>query len=314
MKKYILIISIFILCLSSSLFGQQNKMLTHFIFDKMTVNPGSTGINMKEGLCATSIYRNQWDRVAGAPNSALLNLEGNFERYLPGGVGLSFYHDAIGVTRQNNLLLNYSYHFELPTGKLGIGLGVGIMSLGYNETEWVTPDNNTNDGSLPDFLSQTVLDANLGAYYQDDNGWYAGLSTANLPSSDFDLLNFQNQRHYYLMGGYKFVSPFSGTIDPLDFEANLMTRSDFVKSSLDLNIRAIWDNKFWAGITYRTLDAIGLMVGMNLTENFLVGYSYDANMFNRLNNISSGSHELLVRYCHFLPPPPVTKSRNPRYL
>ena len=314
MKKYILVISVFTFVLSSTLYGQQNKMLTHFIFDKMTVNPGSTGVGMKEGFCGTSIYRNQWDRVAGAPNSALLNIEGNFERYLPGGIGLSFFHDAIGVARQNNLLLNYSYHFDLPSGTLGAGIGLGIMSFGMNNAEWVTPDNNPNDQSLPQAMTEIALDANFGVYYSDKQGWYAGLSMMNLPTSEYEMLNFQNQRHYYIMGGYRLASPFGGDLAPLDLDFNMMTRTDMVKTSLDLNVRAIWQDLFWAGFSYRTVDALGIMAGMQITQEFLIGYSYDINMFNKFSNISRGSHELLVRYCYLLPPPPVTKSRNPRYL
>jgi hypothetical protein len=45
-------------------------------------------------------------------NSAVLNVEANMNRFFPGGVGISFYHDAIGFSRQNNLLLNYSYPIQ----------------------------------------------------------------------------------------------------------------------------------------------------------------------------------------------------------
>ncbi len=82
-------------------FAQQDKLLTHWIYDKMSLNPGETGID--DGICGTLIYRNQWDKVSGAPNSAVLNVEANINDYIPGGVGVSFYHDAIGFLRQNNL-------------------------------------------------------------------------------------------------------------------------------------------------------------------------------------------------------------------
>ena len=90
-------------CLPFVSVAQQDKLLTHFIFDKMSINPGETGID--EGLCGAMIYRNQWNRVTGAPNSFVLNAEANINDYFPGGVGISFYHDAIGFARQNNFLL-----------------------------------------------------------------------------------------------------------------------------------------------------------------------------------------------------------------
>ena len=65
-------------------YAQQDKLVTHFMFDKMSINPGKTGIDMYNGICATSIYRNQWDKVNGAPNSTVLNIESNLSRFFPG--------------------------------------------------------------------------------------------------------------------------------------------------------------------------------------------------------------------------------------
>ena len=73
-KKFILLTTV-LSVISSLSFGQQDKLITHFIYDKMSINPGETGID--DGICATSIYRDQWDKVNGAPNSAVLNIEAN---------------------------------------------------------------------------------------------------------------------------------------------------------------------------------------------------------------------------------------------
>lgn len=308
MRTKLLIISA--LCFISSMsYAQQNKMLTHFIFDKMSVNPGATGVGMSNTVCATTIYRNQWDRVNGAPTSALLNLEGELSRFLPGGVGLSFYHDAIGFARQNNVVLNYSYHFPLPNGTLGVGAGLGLVSYGMNPN-WVTPDGNPEDPQLPQGVTEANFDANFGVYYLDNAGWYAGLSTTHIPASELEQLNFNTARHYYAMGGYLYKSAFDVTNLDLDF--NAMLRTELVKYSGELNVRAIWQDLFWAGATYRVEDAIGIMAGVQFSS-FRIGYSYDITT-NALQTISRGSHEILLKYCYPIPPPPVTISRNPRYL
>lgn len=309
MKENVLIIIVLLFSLIHKSFGQQEKLLTHFIFDKMSINPGSTGLGMLNGVCGTAIYRNQWDKVNGAPNSALFNAEANLSRYFPSAVGISFYHDAIGFARQNNVVLNYSYHLPLGDGTLGMGLGLGLVSYGMNPT-WVVPDD-PNDPNLPQAVTESNLDANFGLYYLSNNGWYAGLSSVHLPAAQMDLLNFSTVRHYYGMGGYRQLEAFG--VSSLDFDYNLLIRSDFVKTSADINVRAIWDGLYYGGLTIRPSDAIGLMAGIQLPNNFIFGYSYDITI-NKLSSISAGSHELFVRYCYFLPPPPVTKSRNPRYL
>jgi type IX secretion system PorP/SprF family membrane protein len=309
MRRILLVLSVLTIAFVSSVNAQQNKILTHFIFDKMSINPGASGVGMDDGFCGTAIYRNQWDRVNGAPNSALLNIEGNLSRYKVHGFGLSFYHDAIGFARQNNVTLNYSYHLNVGNGLLGIGAGLGLVSYGMNPT-WVTPDGIPQDNSLPQGVTEANFDANFGLYYKSYDGWYAGISATHLPASQLEQLNFETARHYFAMGGYRYRDAFGVTNFDLDF--NALMRTELVKYSADLNVRAIFNNKIWGGFTYRTFDAIGLMAGIDL-NGILLGYSYDITT-NQLADVSWGSHEIFVRYCHFLPPPPVTKSRNPRYL
>lgn len=305
MKKNLLVFAVFMGAFASTVSAQQEKLLTHFIFDKMSINPGSTG--MDDGICGTLIYRNQWDKFNGAPNSVLFNAEANIDRFVANsGVGISFYHDAIGFSRQNNVLLNYSYRLDLPTGQLGIGLGVGLVNFGYNPT-WVAPDN-PNDAVLPTATSASNFDANFGLYYKDAGGWYAGLSTTHLSESDLSNLNFSTARHYFGMGGYTWT----GVTSNIDLDFNALIRSDFVKTSADINVRALINEQFYGGLTYRTSDAIGIMAGLSY-GNFTFGYSYDITI-NKLSSISRGSHELMFKYCYFLPPPPVTITRNPRWL
>ncbi|MEX2485522.1 MAG: PorP/SprF family type IX secretion system membrane protein [Brumimicrobium sp.] len=307
MKKYLLIFSL--LCSGITMVhGQQDKLLTHFIFDKMSINPGATGVGMPAQVCGTMIYRNQWDKFNGAPNSALFNAEANLSQYFPSAAGISFYHDAIGFSRQNNLTLNYSYHLAIDDGTLGLGAAVGIVSYGMNPV-WVTP-NDPMDAQLPTATSQTTFDANFGAYYMHNSGWYAGISSTHLPAMELTDLNFNTRRHYYAMGGYRLNEAFG--MSSLDLEGNLLLRTDLVKFSSDINVRAIYEDMFYAGLTYRPSDAIGIMAGLNW-EQFTFGYSYDITA-NRISNISAGSHELMVRYCHPLPPLPITKSRTPIHL
>lgn len=308
MKNYVLI-SLMLILGAFHTFGQQDKLLTHFIFDKMSINPAATGMGMNHQICGTAIYRNQWDKFNGAPNSVVANVEGNFSQYFPSAAGISFYHDAIGYARQYNLTLNYAYHLPLENGVLGIGAAVGMVSYGMDPT-WITPDNIDNDPSLPMSTSQTTFDANLGVYYMSHSGWYAGLSTTHLPGLRLDNLNFNVARHFYAMGGYRWNNAFGAS--KIDLEGNALIRSDLKLLSADINVRAIWNDMIYGGLTYRTTDAVALMAGVTF-KGFTVGYSYDITV-NRVSDISWGSHEILVRYCHPLPPIQISKARTPIYL
>ena len=312
--KNVVLILFFSLSLTG-LFAQQDKLITNFMYDKMSINPGKTGIDMNNSICATSIYRNQWDKVNGAPNSAVLNIEGNFSRLFKGGLGLAFYHDAIGFSRQNNLLLNYSYPIQIGNvGVLGLGLGIGIINYGI-EPNWVPPTT-ANDLSLPVGFAATNLDANFGAYFQGKD-FYAGLSSTHLSESLLEKSvagldqNYQTARHYYLMGGKTFDDVLNGKID-----AQVLMRTDLVKLSFDLNARYFYtlnDQVLYGGLSYRNSDAIAVLFGYSPIDRFTVGYSYDITI-NKLSSVSRGSHEILFKYCFNLPEPKMTYSRNPRWL
>ena len=299
----------------TGLIAQQDKLITNFMYDKMSINPGKTGIDMSNSICATSIYRNQWDKVNGAPNSAVLNIEGNFSRLFKGGLGLAFYHDAIGFSRQNNLLLNYSYPIQIGNvGVLGLGVGIGIINYGI-EPNWVPPTS-TIDPSLPTGFAATNLDANFGAYFQGKD-FYAGLSSTHLSESLLEKSvagldqNYQTARHYYLMGGKTFDDVLNGKID-----AQVLMRTDLVKLSFDLNARYFYslnNHDLYGGISYRNSDAIAILLGYSPIDKFTFGYSYDLTI-NKLASVSRGSHEIVLKYCYNFKTPKVTISRNPRFL
>ena len=309
------LLTILLVAVIGSVQAQQDKLVTHFIFDKMSINPGKTGLDLYNGICATTIYRNQWDKVNGAPNSAILNIESNLSRFLPGGIGINFYHDAIGFSRQNNLLLNYSYPIQIGReGVLGVGVGIGIMNFGM-DPEWVPPTQAV-DPTLPVGFAATAVDANFGLYFQSKD-YYVGISSTHLTESDLSKAvsqvtqSYQTARHYYLMGGYKFKDVMNGTID-----AQMLVRTDFIRFSADLNARYLFkldDKDAYGGLTFRTSDAIAVMLGYSPMPKLQVGYSYDITV-NKLASISRGSHELMVKYCYFRPPPPKTKARHPRML
>lgn len=301
---------------STKLFAQQDKVLTHFIYDKMSINPGETGID--EGICGTSIYRNQWDKVSGAPNSAVFNIEANINRYFPGGVGLSFYHDAIGFARQNNLLLNYSYPVVTDFGTLGIGLGAGLFNFGMAPT-WVPPTD-AFDAALPVGFKANGLDVNFGAYWKGVQNYYVGISSTHLNAPRLSqnyvvgplslTQTYNSARHYYIMGGYT-----TNPIGPGTINGNILIRTDMIKSSMDLNARYLMRTgnlDYYGGLTFRTNDAIAVMLGGTM-NNFTVGYSYDLTV-NKLSTVSRGTHEILLKYCYYLPPLVKTPSKHPRWL
>ncbi len=332
MKRRLLVFSTLFTLASGALYAQQDKVITHFIFDKMSFNPAATGIN--QGICGTTVYRNQWDKVNGAPNSALLNVEANLLPVIKQdlGVGISFYHDAIGFTRMNHVKLNASYRFNIAgAGRLGVGVGLGLFNIGMSPV-WVPPVTQI-DPSLPQGFSDNKFDLNGGLYWVGLQDYYVGISSTHLTaprlsdetglpvggSTTPSTVTYDAARHYYLMGGKKFVNLIGNGVH---LDANALLRTDLVKYSADINARVMYKDLAYGGLTYRTSDAIAIMVGARPfklssfgppMDNLLVGYSYDITI-NKLAGISRGTHEVMLKYCYYLPPVPIQKSKHPRWL
>lgn len=311
MKRELRLLSIACITSMSTMFAQQDPALTHSMYSKMNFNPAATGAG--DGICGSLIYRNQWDKVNGAPNTVVFNAEANLDRFVKNlGVGIGAIHDAIGFNRQNTAHLNLSYKIRFKNKDfIAIGVGAGILNMGMDPT-WITPDN-PNDPLLPIGFSATNMDLNAGIFYKNKKS-YVGISSTHLAESILEsgasaLMTYNPARHYYFMAGHR------EEIIPgeYDIDLNAMVRTDLNRFSIDLTARAFIKNRFYAGAGYRTSDAVLILLGMEVIPNLTVGYAYDITT-NRLANISWGTHEIMLRYCRPIPIPPPTIHRNPRYL
>ena len=294
-------------------FAQQDKQLTHYMFDKMSFNPAATGF---AGLCGTYIYRNQWDRVQDAPNTSVLNFQANLpKRNL--GIGMSYTNDAIGFQRNNTLAFNAAYHLATSAGVISGGVGIGLINVGFSPN-WIPPVT-LMDPSLPAATSGTAFDMNIGLYWHSSKQpYYIGISTTHLAPPTLTVINFSVARHYYVMGGYNYRANANRRID---VKPSFILKTDGATAVFDLNVTGdIWMNDYsylWAGMTYRYQDAVAFNVGCghspanNLKVNLMkIGYSFDI-MTNRLNPYGRGTHELMLNFCAFPPPGKNPRTSNP---
>jgi type IX secretion system PorP/SprF family membrane protein len=309
-KALLFLLSFFALNAS---FGQQDKQLTHYTFDRMSFNPAATGF---KGYCGTLIYRNQWDRVQDAPNTTLLNLQGNIPNQNI-GVGVSLSNDVLGFQKTNSAILNGAYHLRTKAGTLSAGIGLGIINVGFSP-DWVPPQT-MNDPLLPDALSASAFDVNAGLYWHATHApYYVGISSTHLAPQTLTNIYFKVARHYYVLAGYDFTL---STKRQIVLKPSVLVKADGATAIFDVNMNAdIWINSktyFWSGLTYRLQDAIALSAGIAFSPEQIaipnmvkIGYSFDV-MTNPLNTYGRGTHELMLNVCLFPPPPPRTRHGNP---
>ena len=342
MKK-VLVFALSVLAVNTAI-SQSDKQLTHYMFDRMSYNPATTGM---KGYCGTLIYRGQWDKVQDAPNTLLFNVQGNLPTFAGGsGAGLSFMSDVIGYGKETEVKLNYAKHIDVQGyGLFSAGLGLGIENVGF-QPKWNAPETGTDatlDPNLPLGTSGTAFDVNLGLHWKGTGtqGYYIGVSATHITAPAIDKVSFNKARHLYVMAGYQisqakqswaYFLPNNLTITP-----SLLWKTDMTTSAIDVNVLAdYWltvDMGVYAGITYRTAkaDAAAFMVGFQMkryntnggvtkggalkgpADVLKIGYSYDM-MTGPLAQYWYGSHEIMLNYCIFSPPPPVTRYGNVRIL
>ncbi len=338
MKK-VLVFALSALAVNSAM-SQSDKQLTHYMFDRMSFNPATTGI---KGYCGTLIYRGQWDKVQDAPNTLLFNAQGNIQKY-GSGIGLSFMNDVIGYGKEMEIKLNYAKHIDVQGyGLFSAGLGLGIENIGF-DPKWNAPETGTDvslDPNLPLGVNGSAFDVNLGIHWKGVQGYYVGLSITHLTQPVIEAVKFQKARNYYIMGGYQITSARQSWAyflpDGLTVTPSFLWKSDLTSSTIDINVMAdYWlntDMGVYGGITYRTAiaDAAAFMIGFQMkrydsnggvtkggslkgpADVLKIGYSYDV-MAGPLAQYGYGSHEIMFNFCIFPPPPPVTRYGNVRIL
>ena len=290
MKNLILTFIAFIA--TGQLVAQQEAMFTHYSFNTLAVNPGYAG--SRDALTVTGLRRWQWVNFDGAPITNTLTLHAPIANEKI-GLGLTLFNDRIGPTTSNAIFVDFAYKIPVGPGKLAFGIKGGINQLGNN----ITGLNPTDDGDTflgSDQNSQVLPNFGFGMYYST-RSFYAGISTPRLLENDFKtnaVTQANEQRHYYFI---------AGTVFPISKKQNIKLRptalvklTEAAPVELDLTALFYFNDKFWTGPMFRTGDAVGLLAGLNITDQFALGYSFDWSFVNKTLTYNAGSHELMLRY------------------
>jgi type IX secretion system PorP/SprF family membrane protein len=155
---------------------------------------------------------------------------------------------------------------------------------------------------------------NFGAgIFIQNQKWYFGISsprileTRFLSSQDNQLELMQAARHYYVMTGA--ILPMGKMVQ---FKPSALLKTvPGAPVQMDVNAMFVFYDKFWTGLSSRSGDALGALVGFNFNENLQVGYAYDWSYAFGQHAGRSGSHEVVLRY--ELTYKQTAKIKSPRY-
>lgn len=286
---------IFILSLGS-MKAQQDAMYTHYMYNTLVINPAYAG--SRDALTITGLHRSQWLNYKGAPMVQTLSFHSPLRNeHL--GIGLSVTNDKIGPTNNTSAVIDFAYILKLNSkSKLALGLSAGanmfqanLTSVQLDQQSDPSFQNNVNNRFTPNF--------GFGAYYSRER-FYAGLSIPKIIQNNYSDLNLTannnvagtEQRHYYFIAGTMIKLS-----NNLDFKPTTFIKvTPAAPIQADITASFLIMKKVTLGAMFRTGDAFGALVGLNLTEQFHIGYSYDYSYGLKNFKYHQGSHEIVLRY------------------
>jgi len=276
--------------------AQQDPMYTHYMYNTLMINPAYAG--SREALTATLLHRSQWVDFKGAPLVQSLTMHMPLKnKHL--GVGLSLLNDKIGATNKTSIFGDFAYRMDLNSkSKLALGLsgGVNIFQANLSALQLDDQADPTFQNSVTNHVTPNF---GFGAYYSRER-FYAGVSVPNLIQNDYAELDKINgtallgkeQRHYYFIAG----AVFPLTKD-LDFKPTTFVKvTSSAPIQADITASFVVLKKVMVGFMFRTGDAFGALLGVNVTDQLHIGYSYDWSYGLQTSKYNQGSHEIVLRY------------------
>jgi len=317
MKKLIAILSI--LVWSFGLYAQQTPLQTQYIQNQLLTNPALAGSEHYSDFRFG--FRKQWVGVDQSPLT--MNLSGHTnlksgslvkrgiiptviepekalytepketedQRPSGHGIGAVIGYDRSGIFGQTTVSALYAYHLPMGAFTLSAGGSLGIVQYAINTGDvLLDQQNDVAFGS-----NQSKLGPNLGlGLWLDHKYFFVGASTDRLVptklSNGDGSLNLVGPHGYYTAGARLAINEKVSVIPSV-----MLRTAAPLGTSLDINAKLIFDNKYWGAISYRSNDAVAIILGLALTDQFDFSYSYDYTT-SVLSSKSQGSHELVLGY------------------
>lgn len=262
----------------------------------LNVNPAYAGTRGVPSL--TTLFRNQWSGMPGAPKTGNISFDMPFENN-NSAIGIQMYTDRIGVQKTQGVKFNYAYRAQAgQSGVISMGLSMGLKNRRANYT-----DVNTFVPGDPVFnsnVSSINVDAGAGLFYSSDN-FYIGASVpfilrSNLSSNDPLAVGSKwlesvkaKDLNVFLTSG--FIVKFN---DELVLKPSFMLKRSGSAFQTDINSNLWIKDIISFGVSYRTKESVIGMLEWQMTPQVRFGYSYDRSI-NNLRLYNTGSHEFMLR-------------------
>ncbi len=303
-------------------YGQQDPQFTQYALAPAMFNPAAVGAD--DAWVTGLLLRSQWVGLPGAPIAQ--DLTSHVPVYkLSSGAGVHVTNVTAGQQRMTTASLAYAYQWKMRSATLSFGLSGGLLQYSLDGSKLITPTGtygdviNHNDPNLPvTLMTKMIPDAAAGIYFFTDdlqvgvsaNHVLVPIWASNAPAEA--AVQYNPNAYVYVAYGFDAGTRFR--IMP-----NVLYKTDLNAGVVDVNTLVTYDDRLLAGVSARagvqgTFDAVSLMAGIHVADRWQISYAYDVTL-SELNTVSSGSHEVGVRYRIPVARPRAGKMvNNPRFL
>ena len=311
----------FLIITSSYSFSQQMPQYSQYLRNQFMVNPAAAGVY---GFTDVTISgRLQWQGFTNAPMSSYASVcapisKAQKVKYNPSlrmstgpvvspevetgklkhAIGGQLATDEYGAFRKVSFSGTYAIHLPLDrAGKYNLSFGakIGMTNNAFIQERAVVL-NPTTDATYTGYVAnqsnQNIMNIGSGLYLYSSKlflGISADQLTRDMVSFGTSSSNFDSRIHTYITAGFKVIDKPTFTLTP----ALLVKYMSPAPPCIEGSIQAVFNNRFWAAVSYRNTDAIVGALGLTISNKFKFGYSYDYSV-SKLKNYANGSHELVL--------------------
>lgn len=321
MKQFLLYACFFTLFSANA---QQVPQFSQYLRNHYLVNPAAAGVY--DFVDVTIGGRMQWLGFEDAPKTSYLYVSSSLSkqsraRYNPGlrissgpvrnpeiktgklkhALGGQIIADQYGAFRQMRASVTYSLHLPISRNyNLSFGTNLGLSNRSFLANRAQTLNlmtgasyvDNTYDNFVANSGAQNTFDLGAGMYLYSKKMFF-GISADQLTKDFVKFGNvettFDPNMHFQGTAGVKIPLSRDLTLMP----AVLAKYTQSAPLSIEGSLLFEYKEWLWFGASFRNQDALVAMAGLNISDRFKFGYSYDFNI-SRMQNYSAGGHELVL--------------------
>jgi len=306
-RNFVLLLFILWQGLSTGLLSQQSALLTQYMDNPLLLNPAFAG--NRNSLAVDVLSRQQWVGIEGAPASYYAGIHLPFN-HSSASAGATILSEHTGPLMYNKLTLDYGYLLRTSRRSflsLGLRAGVDHFNLNYSQLPVIDFNDPEFSGNME---NQVRPSFGAGLVYIRPSFYLSAslphFSFASVPWASEEASEFETYYNLLFTGGYHI---------PLTRDLNLKLAGMHCMvpdgiSSTDVSLMISHEKGFRGGVTHRLQQAFGIILGMQVTDEIGVTYSYELPVAMD-PIVKRGIHELSLSFDftkHIIP------NRNRRFL